>query len=107
MARPTRIQNNVDKLAKIREQIRKNLDIAHEKSSKNYNLRSRPIDFQIGQIVYRKNHILSNMSKKINRKFMPKFIKCKIIEKIGNNLYGIEDMKGKYIGKFHSSDLKI
>ncbi|KNC20978.1 hypothetical protein FF38_12038 [Lucilia cuprina] len=33
------------------------------------------------------------MSKKINRKFMPKFIKCKIIDKIGNNLYGVEDMK--------------
>ncbi|KNC33717.1 hypothetical protein FF38_03147 [Lucilia cuprina] len=37
------------------------------------------------------------MSKKINRKFMPKFIKCKIIEKIGNNLYGVEYMKGNLL----------
>lgn len=100
------IQSNVDKLTRIREKIRSNLNTAHEKASKIYNLRSRPIQFEIGQIVFKKNHILSSMSKKINSKFMPKFVKCKIREKIGNNLYGVEDMKGKYLGKYHSSDLK-
>ena len=100
------VQNNVDKLTRIREEIRINLDKSHEKASKVYNLRSRPIEFKVGQIVYMKNHILSSMSKRINRKFVPKFIKCKIREKIGNNLYGVEDLKGKNIGKYHASDLK-
>ena len=46
------------------------------------------------------------MSKAVNRKFFPKFIKCKIKEKIGNNLYDIEDLKGVYVGRYHTSDLK-
>ena len=66
------ISNNIDKLNHVREKI--------------------PISFQIGQIVFRKNHILNNMSKKINKKFMPKYIKCKIMNKIGNNLYDIVDI---------------
>lgn len=102
----TNIENNVDKLTKIREKIRRNLDIAHEKATKIYNLRSRPIYYRVGQYVYRKNHILSNMCKRINKKFMPKFIKCRISKKFGNNLYGVEDLKGKYVGKYHSHDLK-
>lgn len=100
------IQNSVDRLSKIREIVKENLNTAHEKASKTYNLRSRAIEFKLVQIVYRKNHILSNMSKRINRKFMPKFVKCKIRERFGRNLYGLEDLKGKYIGKYHTSDLK-
>ena len=86
------ISNNIYKLNHVREKIRTNLNLAHERACKTYNLRTRPISFQIGQIVFRKNHILSNMSKKINRKFMPKYIKCKIMNKIGNNLYDIVDI---------------
>ncbi|XP_037828127.1 uncharacterized protein LOC119616052 [Lucilia sericata] len=95
-----------DKLAKLRGKLRENLNIAHTKAMKTYNLRSRPIEFEKDEIVFRKNHILSDMSKHINRKFLPKFVKCRIKRKIGNNLYDIEDLNGKYVGKYHTSDLK-
>lgn len=100
------IENHTTKLIQIRDEIRINLNKAHEKSEKTYNLRSRPISFSKGQIVYRKNHILSNVSNHINRKFMPKFIKCRIKKKIGNNLYETEDLGSGYIGKYHTSDFK-
>lgn len=100
------VLGNIEKLAKVRENIRENFIVAHDKATKTYNLRSRPIKFKIGQIVYRKNHVLSNMSKHINRKFLKKYLKCRIKEQVGNNLYNLEDESGKLIGKFHASDLK-
>ena len=100
------ILSNADTLQKVRSTVRKNLTIAHEKASKTYNLRTRPIQFKKGEIVFRKNHVLSNMPKAVNRKFLSKFIKCRIKEKIGNNLYDIEDLNGVYVGRYHASDLK-
>ena len=100
------IRTNSDKLSKIRQNLRENLTIAHNKAAKTYNLRSRPVQFQKGQLVFIKNHVMSSMSKCINRKFMPKYTKCRIKDRIGNNLYDIEDQNGKYIGKYHASDIK-
>lgn len=100
------ILNCADKLDRIREKIRDNLHIAHDKASKTYNMRTRPSKFQRGQVVFRKNHILSSLTKRINAKFMPKFIKCRIKDRIGNCLYDIEDLNGKYIGRYHASDIK-
>lgn len=95
-----------DKLFKIREKIRTNLDIAHEKASKGYNLRSRPRAFQVGQTVYRKNHVLSNLAKSVNSKFLPKFLKCRVRKRIGNNIYELEDFKGSLLGRYHATDIK-
>lgn len=82
------------------------LEIAHNKASKSYNLRSRKVNFKKEQIIFRKNHVLSNMSKRINRKFLSKYLKCRIRDKVGNNLYDLEDEKGNYFGKYHAIDLK-
>lgn len=100
------ITTNSDKLHNIREKLKDNLDKAHERASKSYNLRSRKVSFEPGQIIFRKNHVLSNLSKKINSKFMPKFLKCKVRKRIGNSLYELEDLKGNYVGRYHATDLK-
>ena len=62
------ILNCADKLDRIREKIRDNLHIAHDKASKTYNMRTRPSKFQRGHVVFRKNHILSSLTKRIDRK---------------------------------------
>ena len=105
MSDDTRI-NRVDKLSNLRETIRKKLAKAHEKSENTYNTSAKPICYKVRQEIFRKNHSLNNFSKGINPKFNPKYIKCRVKQKIGNTLYGIEDMQGKYIGNFHASDLK-
>lgn len=100
------ILSQPDKLHKIRDIVRENLEKAHEKSKRTYNLRSRKIECREGDTVFRKNHYLSSQIKKVNAKFLPKFSKCKISKRIGNSLYDVTDMKGKYIGRFHAFDLK-
>ncbi|XP_037813003.1 uncharacterized protein LOC119604452 [Lucilia sericata] len=93
-------------LSDIRDKIRENLNAAHEKASKTYNTRSKPVNFVVGQEVFRKNHSQSDFKKGINAKFNPKFIKCRIRKRIGNALYDIEDLQGNYIGKYHASDIR-
>ena len=90
----------------IRTKIEQNLNRAHEKATKTYNTRAKAITFKLGQEVFLKNRNLSNFSKAINAKFNPKYLKCRVRNKIGNSFYELEDLKGKYIGKFHASDIK-
>lgn len=100
------IVKHVDRMSMIRDKISQNLDSAHQKANKTYNLRTRVNTFEKGQIVFRKNHALSNMQKGINAKFLPKFKKCKIRKKIGNCLYDLEDLNGNLIGRYHASDIR-
>ena len=100
------IVTHSDKLQNIRDKISRNLNIAHEKASRTYNTRSKPVNFVVGQEVFRKNHSQSDFKKAINAKFNPKFIKFRIRKKIGNALYEIEDLQGNFIGKYHASDIR-
>ncbi|GBP97702.1 hypothetical protein EVAR_69960_1 [Eumeta japonica] len=95
-----------DNLNHIREMLEKNLERAHEKATKTYNTRSKPISYQVGQEVFRRNHCLSNASNGINAKFLPKYLKGRIRRKIGNALYDVEDLRGNLIGRFHASDIR-
>lgn len=99
-------KENSDRLNKIREKISDNIERAHEKSSKRYNLRARQIHFNEGQVVFRKNFSQSDASRAVNAKFLPKFIKCKVRKKLGNSLYELEDFNGKLMGKYHASDIR-
>ena len=85
----------------LRETIQKKLAKAHAKFENTYNTRAKSISYKVGQ-----EEKSSNFSKGINSNFNPKYIKCRVKQKIGNTLYGIEDLQGKVIGKFHASDLK-
>ena len=90
----------------ILEHLKQNLHKSFLKYEKQYNLRSKPVKFTPGQIVFRRNFILSNKNKKINAKLCHKFIKCKIKECIGENRYLIEDCKGKIVGIYHAQHLR-
>ena len=57
------IVKHSDKLKNIRENISKNLNIAHEKASRTYNTRSKPVNFIEGQEVFRKKHSQSDFRK--------------------------------------------
>lgn len=95
-----------NKMRLIHDHLRDNLRKAYLKYEKQYNLRSKPISFSPGQIVFRRNFILSNKSKKINAKLCPKYIKCRIRESVGGSRFLIEDLNGKSIGVYHAQHLR-
>lgn len=60
-----------------------------------------------GQEVYRRNTVWSDFGKNINSKFCKKFIKCRVIRPIGNNMFELESLQGKPFGVYHSKDIKL
>lgn len=90
----------------IREKIRLNLAKANEKGAKTYNIRTRDIRFVPGQEVYRRNFVLSDSSKYLSSKLCPKFVKCRIVQSVGKNMYELENLNGKKVGIFHAKDIK-
>lgn len=96
-----------DKIQYVHEQVKENLEKAHQQYEKTYNLRSKPIKFGVGQEIWKRNFILSDKNKKINAKFCKKFVKCRIRSIAGNNRYELENLAGsKSLGVYHAKDLR-
>lgn len=94
------------KLQIIRQEVRTALREAHEKSTKQYNLRARPNKHEIGDQVWKKNTVLSNKTDGIMHKLLKRYDKCTVIAHAGHNIYTLADEKGRTIGNFHSKMLK-
>lgn len=99
--------NRSDKLELMRERIKENTHQAYISSAKRYNQRARIVKFLPGQEVYRRNHTLSDFKNNINAKFCKKFLKCRVVKPVGNNMYELETLQGKPLGNFHAKDIKI
>lgn len=89
------------------DQIRQRLSDSHENHERVYNTRTRFVSYIPGQEVYRRNFVQSDFKKMFNAKLAKKFVKCRIVRKIGNVMYEVEDMQGNLIAmKYHAKDLR-
>ena len=79
---------------------------AYEVSAKRYNIGARELQFKPGQEVYKRNFVISNFKNNVNAKFCKKFVKCRIVRVIGNNMYMCENLNGKPIGVVHGKDIR-
>lgn len=95
-----------DRMTLIHEEVKKNLKTAFEAREKHYNLRTRPIEFTPGQVVYVKQHKLSNAADKFTSKFAPQFLKFIISKKLSSVTYEVVDESGKVVGIYHAKDMK-
>lgn len=95
---------NRENLRKWREKIQYRLNEEREKYIKRYNLRTRRIDYKVGDIVYRKNTILSDAGKYVTKKFMPKRRQCIIIAKTGTNTYTLKEITTGKIHECHAQN---
>ena len=87
--------------------IVKNLKNAWGKHEKTYNRKSREVSFKPGQEVFRRNFAQSDFKNNFNAMLAKKFIKCRIVRKIGTALYQLEDLKDKKIPfRYHATDLR-
>lgn len=101
------VQSKNDRMQLLRAEIQENLEKAHQRYAKQYNTRSKPRTFQVGQEVLHRNFELSNAGNKRCKKFAKKFLKCRIKSAIANNLYELEDNNGKTLGIYHAKDIII
>lgn len=99
--------NELDKLHKLRKFVRKKLTESHERTRHNYNLRHRPVEFKVGEMVWRKEHTLSDASQGYSAKLGKKFKgPYRVKKKLGVNTYSLEDSSGMSKGVWHIKDLK-
>lgn len=101
-----RIENRHEFLEIVRDNVKKNLHKSYESNARKYNTRCRSTKFIEGQEVFRRNFQQSNFTKQVSAKLCKKIIKCRIVRKVGANLYEVENLQGKTQGIFHAKDLK-
>ena len=99
-------ERNIKNLVSCYPSIRDKLRLAHARNAKQYNLRRKPLAFEVGDLVWKKNFVLSNASEHFSAKLAPKFVPGIVHRKLGNLVYNIVDREGKDLGNFHVKDLK-
>ena len=93
-------------LYSVFSEVRKKLHAAYERNSKSYNLRRRDLSFQVGDLVWRRNKVLSNAGINFSAKLAPRFILSSVRKKISNLVYVLVDENGTNAGRWHIKDLK-
>lgn len=98
--------NNIGLLSNIFDKVQIALYKSHLNNAKGYDLRRSFKEFNIGDIIWRKNYCLSNAGRYFSAKLAPKFVKGKIVEKLSPLVYMVEDLNGSR-GKWHIKDFKM
>lgn len=75
----------------IAEKVSQNLRSSYERNSARYNLRSRDVQYEPAERVYRRNNKLSDLQNCYSAKLGLKYIPCKIIRRVGSNVYEVSD----------------
>lgn len=102
----TNVLAKKDKLQILHKHLMELINKSNEASAEKYNLRTRVRVFLPGQEIYCRTFHLSSFKDNFNKKFAPKFRKCRILRQCGSNRYELEDLAGKSLGIYHTNDLK-
>nr|XP_012222819.1 PREDICTED: uncharacterized protein LOC105672455 [Linepithema humile] len=95
------------RLQSLREWIVENLDQAFQKQSSRYNLRRRDKRFEVGDLVLKRQHVLSSAAQNIAAKLAHKFQgPLKISRVISPVVYELVQLDGSPAEKIHVQDLK-
>lgn len=99
--------NRMDKFSYIRELVKEKMKTCHARNANSYNLRSRYRVFEKDQIVTRRNFTHSNLLKNYNAILAPTGVRAKILKRLGNSYYIVQDLQGNYSATYHAKDLWI
>jgi hypothetical protein len=92
-----------ERLSVALKTARENCDNAHKQQLMLYKKGRLPNPFNVGDIVLRETHILSDADKSICHSLTPKFEgPFKLTQQIGENTYVLEDMDGNIEGRRNS-----
>lgn len=94
-------------MAELHDLVIQNLEHAQERNPKYFNRGRRDVTYQVGVIVWRRNHVLSSALTGVAAKLAPKFAgPFRISKALSRVIYELEDMRGTPKGKQHVKDLK-
>lgn len=74
------------------QQVEHKLNLAYQRNKRQYDLRRRPMGFSPGDLVWRKNYVLSDAAAGIAHKLAPKFLRpFRVKHKVGFCTYELEN----------------
>lgn len=102
-----KIQHRLQGYAQLHQDIGKRLSKAYEKSRNHYNLRRRQVEYEVGQLVWRRNFVLSNAADYFAQKLASKYVgPYRVRKKVSGLTYQLEDDDNIDKGIWHVKDLK-
>ena len=95
------------RLPTIYDLVQKQLQLANDKQAKYYNKNRRNLSFVVGDLVVRRNHVLSAAVQNFVAKLASTFTGLCLVHKVLSPvIYELEDVDSHLISKVHISDLK-
>lgn len=101
----THYANSLNSLSEIFVKVQTHLLKAYQRNARYYNKGRKVISFDVGDVVWRRSFVQSHAPTYFSAKLAPKFIKCKIIEKISDNVYILKDLNKGTAGRYHVKDI--
>lgn len=99
--------SQVENLQLIFEEVQQRLRLAYEKSARDYNLRRSPApNYREGQVVWKKEHPVSDAAQGIASKLCPRYRKVVITKRLSPTTFRLADESGRDIGIYHVQELK-
>lgn len=99
---------NLKELEPIFVEVRKKLHAAYERNARQYNLRKRDVSFNVGDLVWRRNKVLSDAANRFSAKLAPRYILSKVRKKVSNLVYDlVNESDETRAGRWHIKDMKV
>lgn len=99
--------NRLQRLPAIYDLVHTHLDCANRRQARYYNKNRRNIAFKVGDLVVRRNRVLSSAVDQFAAKLAPKFTgPCRIEKIISPVVYELKDVENNRVSKVHIADLK-
>lgn len=100
-------KDRVTRLDALRDLVAQLIDGAREKQARQYDKGRRVVEFNVGDLVWRKEHQLSNAGQNYSAKLAQKYEgPYHVLEKLSPVVYKLETANKKQNPKAHVSDLK-
>lgn len=97
---------NLGHLSGIFDRVQARLWHSHQKNSQRYNTRRKQVEFNVGDIIWKRCYLQSDKDAYFSKKLAPKYQKCKIKSKRSPLVFELVDMSGRDLGAWHVKDFK-
>lgn len=97
---------NLNGFPELYKKVQEKLNVMYRRYSKQYNLRRRDFQFNVGDKVWKRNHVLSDAQKQFSAKLAPRYVLCRVRRVKSRIVYELDNMDGTNAGTWHISQLK-
>ena len=95
------------RLREIQKAAKASSEGQQRRQAEYYNARRRPSPYQVGDMVWKKNRVLSSSAQGVSAKLAPKYVgPYVIVEQMGSNTYKLSDGDGQMEEMVHAEHLK-